>query len=61
MPEALEADSVVRVENTAGFCKKRIRIRIQFVSWIRIRNQYAVPDPGGKNVKIKTEKITENL
>ena len=36
-----------------------IRIRIHFISWIRIRIQYADPDPGGKIFLIKTEKGKE--
>ena len=34
-------------------------IRIRFTSWIRIRIQYADPDPGGKIFQIKTEKGKE--
>ena len=39
-------------------------IRIHFPSWIRIRIQYADPDPGGKNLRGKqkiAKKTEENF
>ena len=35
-------------------------IRIKFSSWIRIRIQYADPDPGEENLKGKSDEMKEN-
>ena len=46
-------------KNSTSESGLRIRIRVNFSSWIRIRIQYADPVQGGKNLKKKLKKCTE--